>query len=100
MKDLYVKWIKKTAIKALKTVAQTAVSMLTIGQAVTQVNWESVASISLVAGVYSVLTSLASFPTTQKELEDSVTRDDDDRSDDAPVELDPVEGDEDNAKNQ
>lgn len=89
MKDLYVKWAKKTAIKALKTAAQTAVSMITIGQAVTDINWQSVVSISLVAGLYSVLTSLASLPKNEKELE-QFTRDDDDRSDDAPVELDPV----------
>lgn len=89
MKELYIKWAKKTAIKALKTAAQTAVSMITIGQAVTDINWQSVLSISLVAGLYSVLTSLASLPKNEKELE-QFTRDDDDRSDDAPVELDPV----------
>ena len=92
MKDLYVKWAKKTAIKALKTAAQTAVSMITIGQAVTDINWQSVVSISIVAGLYSVLTSLASLPKNEKELE-QFTRDDDDRSDDAPVELDPVSDD-------
>lgn len=89
MKELYIKWTKKTAIKALKTAAQTAVSMITIGQAVTDINWQSVVSISLVAGLYSVLTSLASLPKNEKELE-QFTRDDDDRSDDAPIELDPV----------
>lgn len=89
MKELYIKWAKKTVIKALKTAAQTAVSMITIGQAVTDINWQSVLSISLVAGLYSVLTSLASLPKNEKELE-QFTRDDDDRSDDAPVELDPV----------
>lgn len=92
MKELYIKWVKKTAIKALKTAAQTAVSMITIGQAVTDINWQSVVSISLVAGLYSVLTSLASLPKNEKELE-QFTRDDDDRSDDAPVELDPVSDD-------
>jgi hypothetical protein len=92
MKELYIKWAKKTAIKALKTAAQTAVSMITIGQAVTDINWQSVLSISLVAGLYSVLTSLASLPKNEKELE-QFTRDDDDRSDDAPVELDPVSDD-------
>lgn len=97
MKELYIRWAKKALIRALKTTAQTAVSMITIGQAVTQVNWQSVASISAVAGAYSILTSLASFPASKKELEESFTRDDDDRSDEAPVELDLVEGDEENA---
>lgn len=100
MKELYIRWAKKALIRALKTTSQTAVSMITIGQAVTQVNWQSVASISAVAGAYSILTSLASFPSfpaSKKELEESFTRDDDDRSDEAPVELDPVEGDEENA---
>lgn len=56
------KWLKAAGIRAVKTMAQTAVSMLTVGQAVLDVNWLNVISVSVVAGVVSVLTSLAGLP--------------------------------------
>ena len=55
-------WVKAALIRALKTVAQTAVSMLTVGQYFTEVDWVGIASISLVAGIISILTSLAGLP--------------------------------------
>lgn len=65
-------WWKAAGIRALKTVAQTAVSMITIGQAVIDVNWVNVLSISAVAGVVSLLTSIAGLP----EVDEEVGRDD------------------------
>lgn len=56
------KWIKAAAVRAGKTFAQTAVSMLTIGQAVIDVNWLNVLSVSAVAAVISILTSVAGLP--------------------------------------
>ena len=56
------KWIKAAGVRAIKTMAQTAVSMLTVGQAVLDVNWLNVLSVSVVAGVVSILTSLAGLP--------------------------------------
>ena len=53
------KWMKAAGIRAAKTAVQTALSMLTVGQAVTDVNWVNVASISAVAAIYSLLTSAA-----------------------------------------
>ena len=47
--------------------AQTAVSMLTVGQAVIEVNWVNVASVSLVAGAISILTSLVGLPELGQE---------------------------------
>lgn len=55
-------WLKAAGIRAVKTMAQTALSMLTIGQAVIEVNWINAASVSIVAGIVSVLTSLAGLP--------------------------------------
>ena len=55
-------WLKAALIRALKTVAQTAVSMLTVGQYFTDVDWLGIASISFVAGIISILTSLAGLP--------------------------------------
>ena len=55
-------WFKCAAIRALKTIAQTAVSMITIGSALSEIKWGYVASVSVVAGIYSLLTSLAGLP--------------------------------------
>lgn len=56
------KWWKAAAIRAIKTIAQTAVSMLTVGQLFTEVDWVGILSISGVAGIISILTSLAGLP--------------------------------------
>lgn len=56
------KWLKAAGIRAVKTMAQTAVSMLTVGQAVLDVNWVNVLSVSAVAGIISMLTSIAGLP--------------------------------------
>lgn len=60
-------WVKAALIRALKTVAQTAVSMLTVGQYFTDVDWLGIASISLVAGIISILTSLAGLPEVEEK---------------------------------
>lgn len=60
------KWIKAAAIRSVKTMAQTAVSMLTVGQLVTEVDWIGVISVSAVAGVISVLTSVAGLPEVEE----------------------------------
>ena len=56
------KWLKAAGVRAVKTMEQTAVSMLTVGQAVLDVNWVNVLSVSAVAGVISMLTSIAGLP--------------------------------------
>ena len=56
------KWFYAAFIRSLKTMAQTAVSMLTVGQAFLDVNWVSVISVSVTAGIISVLTSIAGLP--------------------------------------
>lgn len=60
-------WWEAARTRAVKTFAQTALSMLTIGQAVTDVNWLSVLSVSAVAALVSVLTSVAGLPEVEKE---------------------------------
>lgn len=60
------KWIKSALIRAVKTFAQTAISMLTVGQAFINVNWINVLSVSGVAAIISLLTSVAGLP----EVED------------------------------
>ncbi len=60
------KWVKSAAVRSLKTFAQVAVSMLTVGQAVMDVNWVNVLSVSTVAAVISVLTSIAGIPEVEQ----------------------------------
>ena len=56
-------WLKAAGIRAIKTAAQTAVSLLTAGATgMLDVDWVSVGSISLLAAVVSALTSLAGLP--------------------------------------
>ena len=55
-------WLKAAGIRALKTVAQTALSLFSVGQVLSEVPWQVVVSASIVAGVYSLLTSVAGLP--------------------------------------
>jgi len=62
MSNDFKKWIKAAGIRALKTVAQTMVASLTVGMAMSDVDWANLLSISLLAGILSVLTSVAGLP--------------------------------------
>ena len=56
------KWFKAAAIRALKTIAQTAVATIGTTALIDEVNWLGVLSASMLAGVLSILTSLAGLP--------------------------------------
>lgn len=66
------KWIYAAGIRAVKTIAQTALGFITVGMTVGEVDWKNVASVAIVAGVYSLITSLAGLP----ELEEVNPNDD------------------------
>lgn len=59
MKRTGEEWLKAALIRALRTMAQTALSMLTVGMAISDVDWLKLISISVVAGIISILTSFA-----------------------------------------
>lgn len=56
------KWWKAAGIRALKTVAQTAVATIGTSAVLSEVNWTMVLSASVLAGILSLLTSIAGLP--------------------------------------
>lgn len=63
------KWIKCAGVRAIKTMAQTAVSLIGVGTVMSEINWIMVASASLLAGILSILTSVAGLPELNKKEE-------------------------------
>lgn len=55
-------WLKAAGIRAIKTVAQTAIATIGTGAVLNDVDWVMVASASAVAGILSLLTSVAGLP--------------------------------------
>ena len=61
-KAYWMNWIKAAGVRAIKTVAQTAVSTIGTSAAIGEVNWVLVGSASALAGLLSLLTSVAGLP--------------------------------------
>ena len=56
------KWFKAAGVRAVKTIAQTAVATIGTSAVISEVNWIMVGSASLLAGILSLLTSVAGLP--------------------------------------
>lgn len=67
MKENIKKWLKAAGVRALKTTAQTAVATIGTSVAIGDVNWVMVGSASLLAGILSLLTSVAGLPELSTE---------------------------------
>lgn len=61
------KWFKAAGVRAIKTVAQTAVATIGTSAVIGDVNWVMVASASALAGILSLLTSVAGLPEVSEE---------------------------------
>ena len=68
MSDKTKKWINAAGVRAAKTMAQTAVAMLPAAATITAVDWRMVIGTALLAGVASILTSLAGLPELDKAV--------------------------------
>ena len=67
MKTNWKTWIKAAAVRAIRTIAQTAVATMGTSMVLDDVNWLMVGSASLLAGILSLLTSVAGLPEVQEE---------------------------------
>lgn len=61
------KWIKASAVRAVKTMAQTAVATIGTSAVMGDVNWLMVASASALSGIISILTSVAGIPEVRSD---------------------------------
>lgn len=66
---MFKRWLKAAGIRALKTVAQTAVATIGTSAILSEVNWTIVASASVLSGILSLLTSIAGLPELNYEDE-------------------------------
>ena len=62
MREKFKRWIKCAGVRAVKTVAQTAVATIGTSALIGDVNWIMVASASCLSGILSILTSIAGLP--------------------------------------
>lgn len=59
-------WIKAALVRAVKTIAQTAVATIGTATVFSEVNWTMIVSASLLAGLLSILTSIAGLPEVEE----------------------------------
>lgn len=64
-------WLYRAGVRAVKTIAQTALGFITVGMTVGEVDWKNVASVAVVAGIYSLITSLAGLPELEEVRTDA-----------------------------
>ena len=70
MKSNFKRWIKAAGIRAIKTVAQTAIATIGTCALISEVDWRVVASASVLAGILSILTSIAGLPEVESDSDE------------------------------
>lgn len=74
-------WFIKAGIRAIKTIAQAAISVISTSYVLTDVNWGVVISASVLAGIISMLMSVAGLPELDKVNADEIDRSDENETD-------------------
>lgn len=69
-KEYWIEWAKKAGIRAIKTIAQSMIASIGSTAVFSQVDWRIVLSTALLAGIISVLTSIAGLPEVSTEKEE------------------------------
>ena len=62
MKNNFKEWLKCALVRAIKTIAQSAIATIGASAVISEVDWLMVGSASLLAGILSILTSIAGIP--------------------------------------
>ena len=70
------KWWKAAGIRAIKTLAQTAAGMIVVGAGLSEIDWMYVGSVSLMAAILSLLTSVAGLPEVDEREDDDGSEED------------------------
>lgn len=60
-------WLKCAGVRAIKTVAQTALAMIPVGININEIGWGTVIGTSILAGILSILTSVAGLPEAEEK---------------------------------
>ena len=60
--NINMEWLKAALVRAIKTFAQSLLSVISLGMAVSEIDWKYAVSVGAVAFLYSLLTSLAGLP--------------------------------------
>ena len=68
-KEYFIRWLKAAGMRAIKTFAQSFVSLITVGSVISEINWGYVLSVSTVAAICSIATSIKGLPEIDLELE-------------------------------
>lgn len=68
MSEYWKAWLKAAGIRAVKTIAQTAIATIGTAAVMGEVNWIAVGSASVLAGILSLLTSIAGIPEVDESL--------------------------------
>lgn len=71
MKKNFKLWLKCAGIRALKTIAQSMIALISVGTLMSDINWVQVGSASLLAGILSILTSIAGIPEVEMVEEEN-----------------------------
>ena len=61
-KEEFLSWLKATAIRVVRTMAQVAAGYITVGAAIQEIDWLKMLSVMAVAGLYSIITNIVSRP--------------------------------------